>query len=606
MSRRRYWAVATLAVLGVAGGGLWAWRRHAPSQGVVESVAQCAASNSARLGGAAGSERSYRLKYDAALCDETECASLVGLAGELLAQADVRDSGADEQLLVTLRLDAPTSEVQEGLPRAEALATPSLVAFSKDGTVQSIRQTSQVDEPTQRLLESVLRELQVRTPPCDGSHEWSAQEQLVALRVMSHFRVGPTKREIDWTRREILEWVETSSVFPVNGRATELAKSKHHASLDEAGRVERLSSRDDLVVELGDGGGRLTLRTTVELSSVGPSRPVTANPALGTPGIAAHSPQSEVADAARISGHTVTSLLGELARSKAVKSDGGPSASRVYVAASALFRRDDAAADQAAALIRSGHAERKFLTAALGDAGTLHSAELLAGLLREGQGDRAIETLVALGRARVVDEQIIDTMAAAMRDPQQAGTARLMLGAVASRSRDASPDASDRATGTLLANYDSADNVLARADVLRGLGNSGSLQALEAARRASTSASPIERAAAAQALRRIPSDAADRLLAMLLEDPDDSVRRSAFDAALYRDPTELTLPVVERCARLEEKSSVRREAIRVLVRWQAEAASARSTLAWVSINDPDQDLRKVAAEGLTRPGARGG
>jgi len=69
---------------------------------------------------------------------------------------------------------------------------------------------------------------------------------------------------------------------------------------------------------------------------------------------------------------------------------------------------------------------------------------------------------------------------------------------------------------------------------------------------------------------------------------------------LYRDPTEIIVPVVERLARLDASGTVRREAIRALVRWKDEIASARATLAWVAQNDPEQDLQKVANEGLTR------
>jgi HEAT repeat protein len=527
---------------------------------------------------------------------------LVALRGELSVVTLPNADSGDELLLVTLHSEKPSSEVQDGLPSVEALATPSIVALSREGAVQSIRQTKQVDVPTRRLLESFMRELQVRTPVCGGEREWSAQEQLVGLRVMSHFKADANLHDLAWSRKEILEWSEASSLFPVNGRATELKTSVHHASFDAEGHVERLSGRDELLVELGDGGEHLMLKTTIELSPIGGSKVAAgAATAVETASFANPSSHSEIADAARVAGHDVKSLVAELARQNTVKPSEGPNRNRLFVAASALFRRDEAAAAEAAELIRKGHAESKFLLAALGEAGTLQSATLLADVLRDASGDRATEALIALGKARLADASIVDAMAAELRDPRQAGTAQLMLGALAAHTYEDSPDASARATDTLVASYDASEDVLARADALRGLGNSGSLQALEVARRGAASPNPIERAAAAQALRRIPSDAADRLLGTLLEDEADSVRRSAFDAALYRDPTEILVPVVERAARLESSASVRREAIRVLVRWKDQVPSARGTLVWASLNDPEDDLRKVAAEGLTRP-----
>ena len=66
-------------------------------------------------------------------------------------------------------------------------------------------------------------------------------------------------------------------------------------------------------------------------------------------------------------------------------------------------------------------------------------------------------------------------------------------------------------------------------------------------------------------------------------------------------PYDQFVPVVQRLARLDPEATVRREAIRVLVRWKDQVSSARETLVWVSKNDPEDDLRAVALEGLSRP-----
>jgi HEAT repeat protein len=163
------------------------------------------------------------------------------------------------------------------------------------------------------------------------------------------------------------------------------------------------------------------------------------------------------------------------------------------------------------------------------------------------------------------------------------------------------PATSEAATETLLDDYNEQDNPLVRSDTLRGLGNAGSTESIALVSKAAQSGNASERAASAQALRKVPSDAADRLLAQLMDDADPFVRRNALDAALYRDPTEILVPVVQRLARLDPEATVRREAIRVLVRWKDQVSSARETLVWVSKNDPEDDLRAVALEGLSRP-----
>jgi len=602
MKARYGWGAG--AALALSLGAMVVWHRQGPSAATA-GFDGCEKHAVARLGGEPGFERSYRLDYAAAVCGEGECASLVTLRGELIAQALDRTDSGDEQVLITLRSESPASEIQDALPSVESLAAPVYVTLSQHGAIQTLRLGKQVDTPTQRLIESVLRELQVHTPECTSvKSEWSAQELLVGARVMSHFHADPSRRDLRWSRKQILEWTEAESILPLRGRASELKASQHRALLDAAGHIERVSGRDELVLELGEGEGQLTLRTTIELSPLGTAKRVTTDAArLASAELFTNpSSHSQVADDARISGHSVKSVLAELTRVKSVESPGGPSRSRLFVAASALLRRDDLAADEAAALIRAGHPESEFLMSALGDAGTSHSATLLADVLRGASNDqRATQALLALGRARIADTAVVETMAAELDDPRQSGTAQLMLGALAARTRDDSPEASAHATKTLLDSYDSAETVLARADALRGLGNAGSTEGLEIARRASSSANPIERAAAAQALRRIPSDVADRLLSTLMEDEADTVRRSAFDAALYRDPTDIVLRVVERSARLETSASVRREAIRVLVRWKSHVTSARRSLVWVSQNDPEQDLRQIAAEGLTRP-----
>lgn len=566
------------------------------------AVGLCQETHVARIGGPTADGARYGLAYKAQVCAEAQCTTLVELNGELHVQAAVGAAVGAETAIVTILGQAHASDTDTTLPTPAALATPMNVRFSAQGNLSEVRYQRQVDLSTQRLLESVLRELQVVTPVCPVLvTAWTSAEDLVLGRVMSHFDAPAGLASIHWTRERVLEWHEADGLFPLAERSPTLAASEHSAKLTADHWVERLTGHDDFALQAGSAADALHLQVDVSLTPIA-GRHIAFGPVeVKTAGFASPTPHSEVADESRIGGHDLSSIRAELVRTKTVTDSSGPGRSRLFVAAAALFRRNPDAAKQAAALIRAGDPEKKFLLAALGDAGTAQSADLLKQLLGEAKsGSDLTAVLSSLGKVSVANPDVVDAMAAHFSDQHVGGIARLMTGALAYGTRDNSPDTSAKAAQVLLADYSPDKGVLERSDTLRALGNAGSSDALELATSAAGSASPLERAAAAQALRRIKSEAADRLLAKLCEDPSDFVRRSALDAALYRDPTEILGPVVERVVRLDPVDTVRREAIRVLVRWVDQVASARAALEWVAQNDPQPDLRKVASEGLTR------
>lgn len=609
----RGWRLLLGATAVVAAAGLGSWyliRPSGPSK-TQGGASECTAFKTPRIGAGPGEQVEYQLRYDAAVCSGSECTALLALTGTLTAEHLKTRAGTDQvvrvQVAASLASPKDATRADPALVSSEALATPALVSFSADGSIQAIGYERQVDSPTARLLESVLRDTQVRVPACwDDEREWRATESLATATVLSHYRWNEKAREVRWTRERVLLWKDSEGLFPFRSRSAETAGSGHMARLSEEGSVQELTGRDEFVLVRAAGKtGDMRLRTSIELKPARVTHVAVKEPPPvpkgQAPGFSEPSERSSYADTARIAGHDLKSIVQELKRRATVDTEEGPSRSRLYVAATALFRRDPKAAKQAADLVRSGHDESEFLLAALGQGGTLETARMVADIMKQASvPEERHAALRALGRATVVDDAIVDDMVEQFDDPDVGGVARLMTGSVAHNAEQSSPGPSEKAVDALMDDYGTQPDVLARADSLRGLGNAGSPLALTVARHAAQSKNPLERAAAAQALRRIPSDAADRLLAGLVDDPDPLVRRSALDAALYRDPTELLLPSVDRVARLDTDNTVRREAIRVLVRWKDEVMPARTTLAWVSRNDPEQDLQRVAAEGLER------
>jgi HEAT repeat protein len=608
-ARKMHWGVwlgASCVVLGLAGAAVWL--KHSKSHRATANDASCSSHPTPRIGGEPGESVRYTLTYRAELCNAAQCTAILDLSAEVSAGAATLEQSRDD--VVELRIQAKQRPDRDGklsatLPSAEALATPAWVHYSHDGRVQSVRYERQIDEPTARMIESIARDLQAPVPTCwKKQTSWAGVENLVAANVMSEFRWESGTRQIRWSRERVLLWHDAEGIFPLKGRSSQATRSQQVAVLDEHGRVRERSGQDEFTLsQPSSEDGEIRLRTSVTLVPLGSERVAFAaspgsNPSAKEPGLDKPSAHSAVADEGRIAGHTVPSIMAALVRNHEVGEAKGTSRTRLFSAAAALFRRDAAAARQAAELVRQGHREKKFLLSALAEAGTTESARLLADML-DSASLRA-DALRALGRSAAADPSVVDKITAQFGDGEVGGTARLMAGSLAQRARDASPEASTQAVQALIKDYEAEQDVRVRADTLRGLGNAGDTAALALAQRAALSDNALERAAAAQALRRIPSDAADRILASMLDDSDPFVRRSVLDAAHYRDPTTLLEPSVERVARMDADANVRREAIRALVRWKDEVAPARATLAWVSQHDPISDLQKVAAEGLTR------
>lgn len=608
LRRQRRWlnlSIGAAVVLPVGALLLWGMGQPASTRSAAPNQATetCASPRAPHLGAEPGTTSSYALQFRSELCSDSECVGLAVIAGTLEAQARQREANGDQVVDLRILAKAVTGDLGARLPDVETLATPTSARFSALGALVELRTRKQLDASTLRLLESVVRELQVPSKTCAeaGSARFSRVEELVTASVASSF--VQERDGLRWTRERVLVWHDQDGLFPLASRSTQIANSAHSVKLSGDGFIEQLSGRDDFALESDPSQGELRLRTSIALSP-SPHKIAVAPAVFLTPsesGFGAPSTRSTTADEARIAGHTVASIASELKRPELAPSKHAPARSRLYVATSALLRKDERAAEEVSQMIRRGHADSAFFIAALGDAGTLNSARLLAGLLETSgaNGTRAM-VLRALSRVEQADGSVVAAIGKLFGDARLGGTARLTLGALAYRARASSPEATGEAIQMLKVDYSTQSGRMMRADALRALGNAGSTGALELSRQAALSSEPVERAAAAQAMRRIQSDSADRVLAILVEDPVSFVRRSALAAALYRDPTEILTPVVERVARLDGEGTVRREAIRVLVRWKEHVASARTTLSWVLSNDPEQDLRNVAAEGLGR------
>jgi hypothetical protein len=493
------------------------------------------------------------------------------------------------------------------------LERPFEFFVAANGAVGAVRLPGGTDVLVSRLVRSVLAYTQVLTDP-ESKSEWEVIELEPSGSARVRYELVAGASRLQKKKIELIGTRDPGVVGGFNAHDVTLVGASASVSFDAAKIVTAIDYEERLSATLPDvlGAGKLDVVTNFSLSrrrdagaaelaslvtkprSLGKPRPLQEE--ATPPG------RSYSADVQRIGGRDVKGIAAELlALSTRKDTKVGSDRSRLYIAATALFRREPSAVTEALEAIRTNAANREFLIGALGHAGSAEAADALTGLLEQARDAAYARTVLgALGNASQASVETVETMSARFDDRQVGGYARLMVGALARSSRDDAPAASDAAVDRLLAALETETNMLIIADTLRALGNSGHPKAVEAAERYVGNSSAILRAAAAQAVRLIASAEADGILSRLLPDAQVSVRVSALNACLDRVGGALLGPLVESLAKLDDDPNVRREAIRVLVAWRDSLPTARAALVWVSQNDANEKLRAIAVEGLNR------
>lgn len=274
----------------------------------------------------------------------------------------------------------------------------------------------------------------------------------------------------------------------------------------------------------------------------------------------------------------------------------------------ALFQLDSAALQAAVKDLRAlpASADRDMLLAAISDTDTPEARGALADLARDRAADPSLRdsVLTHLGVTEKSSVESLETLRAVVSDPADTtvrATAALALGAAAHAGMrsEGVEGAAAQAVETLSESYEQAPSPKEQRLYLDALGNSGNEAALDTIRRALTSPDRSVRAAAADALRRIPGAAAEALLATTLRnDPESSVRVAAVMALTARELGQPMLDALSDALRSEPEGGVRLQIISLLRGLQKRSAPARELLAWAARNDPDEQLRRIASQAL--------
>ena len=185
-------------------------------------------------------------------------------------------------------------------------------------------------------------------------------------------------------------------------------------------------------------------------------------------------------------------------------------------------------------------------------------------------------------------------------DPTVGLQATYGLGTALHNLQHEDPELAAEARTALTGELSSTTDPGTQAAALTALGNAGDPDTLQLIRGYVTSGEASVRAAAAQALRRIPGSEADALLAQLCTDADANVRYSAIDAIAERSPVAVLVAATSALAVTESALQVRAKAVNLVAEWYPKDSALGVTLRQIESGDTNADLRNVAKVALAQ------
>jgi hypothetical protein len=488
---------------------------------------------------------------------------------------------------------------------AEAVRRPFLLEFTRDGRFSGARGDAGTPAFVGRLWSALGEYLQLRTPAASEAKatRWEATEA-----DSSGEYVAAYEEQADgaWQKRKL----RYDKLTPKEAQRYDVVSSDVHFQR-ERGFLKSLHLAEVLRAQLGAGspvpGFESSVRLDLERTS-GPA-PVELSDASAQPGAvslkdSARRDQRHAEDLSMAAGMTVAETLDRLG-GLGNRTDAGhvekDRAGRAYVALTALLRTDPKALTAVRANLRKGGPLDVSLLAALRDASTPQTQGLLVEMSRDGSPLDDEERLEAARCLSRVPTPTADTVAALKdlrSDPVVGTQASYGLGSTLHSLQGENGEVAEDARRALSQQLAGATSPGDQSVALIAMGNAGDSSMIDQIRAMVTSDSAAVRAAAAQALRRIPLPAADELLAQLCSDPAADVRASAVDAIRERAESPLLVPALTQLALREAEDPIRARAVNVLAQWIAGQPAIATTLSAVAKSDGNADIRNVAKNAL--------
>jgi hypothetical protein len=240
---------------------------------------------------------------------------------------------------------------------------------------------------------------------------------------------------------------------------------------------------------------------------------------------------------------------------------------------------------------------------ALEQAATPPAQRALIDLARARASDRDTGRILPIVLADVadpiaqVDATLLTLAKRGAGDPTGA-SAFLALGTLCASLRDTEPARANTVLTALEGELERSKTPGDRRLMLLSLGNAGMPESERAIVGYASDASPLVRAAVAEALRAIPTSTADDALANAIVDPDASVRLSAAGAFAGRALSDPSFTSLASAAEHDADRTVRQSATESLGTLLTTRPLARDVLAHIATTDHDSAVRKAAAHAI--------
>jgi hypothetical protein len=468
------------------------------------------------------------------------------------------------------------------------------------------------------ILRSLGNALQLGpgTPSADGS--WKTEELDGTGKYRVQYRALPAADPHIIERKKLSYWpTPVPNANPLLGKQTlepQVVSSTGTLRLGRQGTLEQISTTEEIALAIIKGvvNGRTELQLVkeVEVSAWKPDWQATLAVALpATPGAPfGQGPAPEVIDAQRIGDYTFDSALKELrqeaqaqelARQNKLARSGSELNTRAFSAMIGLLRLRPEARERAAALVAKREPVSGTLADALSSAGTPECQAVLVGLLSaaEPTKQQVASSLVRVEAPTQASESAVRGLCA---DERYLEYCLFGLGSYARKLRDGGNGARAAQLGKFLVErFGTAKPGVERLLVLRGIANSGDVQAFPFVSPLLNDSTASLRAAAVDAIRLMPGAEVERaLIERLGKDTSTGVRLSVISAAAARPQSEALRAAVVHAALNDTNSGVRNQAVRVMAKWLPEVPSLHEPLSKVAQSDANDSVKSAAIAAL--------
>lgn len=294
----------------------------------------------------------------------------------------------------------------------QQLGEPFDCEIGSRGELRQVWFPSGIDPLVSRLLRMVLVHSQVVVPEHGLSlYPWEVEESDLAGKFRVAYVFDPESGSLKKGKRGFIQ-IHPGAGLGFRAVDIRINRSQGVFQVNKSGSITDVDYSEDLTLIMQTGVAQgIDARSTTHVSLKN-GAPISDEPILlaaATPPRTAQSPYAETppqprnsaTDAERIGGRSLRDVIGALRGIDRASSQGRQDTARLYIATTALFRRNPEALSQAKAVILKNDKEALFLISALGDAGSQQSAVVLSDLLKSTQEvttKRAI--LEALGHIR--------------------------------------------------------------------------------------------------------------------------------------------------------------------------------------------------------------